>query len=247
MPHPPAVASPVATELAQALRAAADPEKAKAYQRFFKTGPVEYGEGDVFIGVAVPAIRALAKTHAPRAQDADVRELLQSPIHEERLLALLLWVEQSRRAAKRGDRERVLTIARRYEEYIERANNWDLVDTSAEPILAPAYGLEGFAVWSQWLTAAESSLWRRRVAILASFSFARQNRPDLSVQIAELAIVHRHPLLQKATGWLLRDMNQRCGGAWLTDFLTAHHKTLGRTALRTAIEHFSPEDRKRWM
>lgn len=219
------------------LAAVADPEDAAFLQRFFKTGPGEYGEGDVFIGVRVPAIRAVVKRHRGMPF-AEIDRLVDSPVHEERLAALLLLVDAYRRAPE-ATVERFLDAVRR-----GRVNNWDLVDSSAEHILGP------------WLLdrdrsllfelAASPSLWERRVAVLATFAFIKHGDASTTLELAERLLGDREDLMHKAVGWMLREVGKRVDRGLLLGFLDAHAARMPRTMLSYATEHFAPEQRARY-
>ena len=221
------------------LRAAGAPDDARFLQRFFKTGPGEYAEGDVFIGVRVPVVRRLA-LQADALPLADVLRLLASRIHEERLLAL---VSMTRRFA-RGDE-----IVRRevYDAYLahrDRINNWDLVDVSAPNIMG---------VWllnhpRGILDALVESpvLWDRRIAVLATFSLLRACPFDDTVRLCTRLLGDPEDLMHKACGWMLRECGKRDLGV-LRAFLRAHVSAMPRTMLRYAIEKLSPEERSEWL
>ena len=221
------------------LHALADPGVAAHARRFFKTGPGEYGAGDRFLGVRVPALRKLARAGRGLADD-DVRALLESPFHEERLLALLLLVE----AFQRGDEARRKAVYRLYLASLDHVDNWDLVDSSASQIVgayladrprAPLYRL-----------ARSRDLWRRRVAVIATLHFIRLRQFDDTLAIAELLLADREDLIHKAVGWMLREVGNRDRAA-AERFLRAHHATMPRTMLRYAIEKFPPALRQRYL
>ena len=210
-------------------------EKAKVLQKFFKTGPGEYGEGDVFCGVRVPELRKLAKAHRllPRKE---VHELLHSRIHEERLLALFILVDQY----SRGDDKARKSIYDLYLRNIQYINNWDLVDTSALYIVGaflldrdkkPLYRL-----------AKSKDLWERRIAIMSTFFFIRKNRFTDTLNLSKLLLQDQEDLIHKAVGWMLREIGKR-DLKTEESFLKAHYKTMPRTMLRYAIEKF-PEKKR---
>lgn len=223
-------------EIRSALRKLADPEKAEVLGRFFKTGPGEYGEGDRFLGITVPKIRGLVR-ESRGAPLGVARDLLHSPIHEERLLGLLLLVDRYRRGDG-DDRERVYRL---YVRSFPRINNWDLVDSSAEHIVGPHLLESGTARLRSW--AASKNLWIRRIAIISTFHHIRQRRFDAPLEIAELLLRDPHDLIHKAVGWMLREIGKRDAGR-LEGFLRRRYGTMPRTMLRYAIERF-PEGRRR--
>jgi 3-methyladenine DNA glycosylase AlkD len=227
-------------EARAALRAHASPETARVLQGFFKTAPGQYGAGDVFLGVKVPPVRALAK----RCRDlppADVLELLRSPYHEERLLALFVLVL---RYAK-GDgavRQQVYDL---YLANTRFVNNWDLVDVSAHLIVGPHLaGRQGGATLSR--LARSASVWERRIAVIATFHFIRRGEHAHTLRLAKLLLGDRHDLMHKAVGWMLREVGKRDGAA-LRSFLDEHHTAMPRTMLRYAIERFPADERARYM
>ncbi|MFC4125885.1 DNA alkylation repair protein [Nocardia rhizosphaerae] len=235
---------PTAAQVRAALAEKADPADALHLQRFFKTGPGEYGDGDVFIGVRVPATRKIAKQFAglPLAQ---VRELLDGPVHEERLAALFILNARFAAASKprtRDDRARAEMV----EFYLDavrrgRVNNWDLVDSSAEHVVG-AWLLDRERGLLFEL-AHQDSLWERRVALLSTFAFIKAGDPSTTLELALPLLDDRRDLVQKALGWMLREIGKRTDPTVLTDFLDAHAPELGRTALSYATEHLDPDQR----
>jgi 3-methyladenine DNA glycosylase AlkD len=217
----------------------ADPEKAQILQRFFKTGPGQYGEGDRFLGIKVPELRRVAKSHMALAPDKVVK-LLMSAIHEERMTALLIWTYQFARADDGGRRE----IFRLYLAHTARVNNWDLVDVSAPQIVggflmekdkAPIYTLAG-----------SKDLWERRIAMVATLAFIRRDRFDDTLAIAELLLKDQHDLIHKAAGWMLREVGKRDQAA-MEQFLLIHYQMMPRTMLRYAIEKLSEKRRQDYL
>jgi 3-methyladenine DNA glycosylase AlkD len=211
----------------------ASPEHAAMAQRYFKTGKGEYGEGDQFVGLRVPQVRALVKELAalPMPQ---VKRLLASKIHEERLLALLILVRQY----QKGD---AATRAAIYELYLastKRINNWDLVDTSAEHIVG-AHLMDGDRTVLERL-ARSPSLWERRIAILATFHFIRKGDFGTTLRIAEILLDDDEDLIHKGVGWMLREVGSRDREREMR-FLDVHYRRMPRTMLRYAIEKFPEE------
>ncbi len=235
---------PTAAQVRAALAEQADPADAIHLQRFFKTGPGEYGEGDVFLGVRVPATRRVAKqfTTLPLKQIGD---LLDSPVHEERLAALLILNARFAAASKprtRDERARAEMV----EFYLDavrrgRVNNWDLVDSSAEYVVGAWLLDKDRALLFE--LAQRDSLWERRVALLSTFAFIKAGDPSTTLELALLLLDDRRDLIQKALGWMLREIGKRNDPTLLTDFLDAHAPELGRTALSYAVEQLTPEQR----
>ena len=217
------------------LRSLADPEQAKNLQRFFKTGPGEYGEGDRFLGLRIPQIRTLVK-QLGIVPLATIKSLLRSPLHEERMLALLLMIKRYQNTDESGQQ----TLYRLYLNSTAYINNWDLVDVSAKHIVGdwlyprsrrPLYTL-----------AKSDSLWERRIAILATFHFIARDEFGDSLKIAERLLHDPHDLIHKAVGWMLREIGKR-DRKTEEAFLQRHYRSMPRTMLRYAIERF-PEKRR---
>jgi len=214
------------------VRALADPEDARFLQGFFKTGRGEYGEGDRFIGVRVPALRALARVLRGMPL-SDTAELLRSPVHEERLLALIVLVEAYARADTRADARAQVAIFRLYLAHTRYINNWDLVDTSAPQIVGRHLEHRSRRILTR--LARSSSLWERRIAIVSTFYFIRQDDHAEAIRIATMLLGDAHDLIHKATGWMLREAGKRDPGT-LRAFLDRHAAVMPRTMLRYAIE-----------
>lgn len=224
-------------ELKSDLRKHADPDRARTLQNFFKTGKGEYGEGDVFIGVMVPDSRKVAKKHSG-IRLWEVEELLKSPIHEERLVAVLILVEKF----EAGEREKVADF---YLRHARRVNNWDLVDLSAHKILGE-WVMESRDSAILYRLAKSESLWERRIAIISTFAFIRRGVFGDTLKIAEMLLGDRQDLMHKAVGWMLREVGKRDEKV-LTGFLDRHLADMPRTALRYAIERLPEGKRKRYM
>ncbi|MGW5572488.1 DNA alkylation repair protein [Nocardia thailandica] len=227
-----------------ALREQSDAGDAIHLQRFFKTGDGEYAAGDVFLGVRVPATRKIAKAFAALPLP-EVVDLLDGPVHEERLAALFILNAQYAAAAKprTRDEDKQRAIVELYLDAVRRGrvDNWDLVDSSAEHILGP------------WLAdrprdllfelAARESLWERRVAVLSTFAFIKSGDPSTTLALADRLLPDRRDLIQKAVGWMLREIGKRVDRTVLTDYLDSRAPRMGRTALSYATEHLTPEER----
>lgn len=230
-------------ETAKAARAElhklANPEKAVFLQRFFRTGKGEYAEGDKLLGVVVPQTRRVAKLCLALPLP-EIENLLSSPIHEERLLALIVMVENYRRSDDKIRKQ----IFKSYLGHRQYVNNWDLVDTSAPYIVGPE--LKGKnPPWLKKL-ARSKTLWDRRIAMLATFHLIREKQFKVPLEIATMLKDDEHDLIHKAVGWLLREIGKRDKAVELT-FLKRHHKEMPRTMLRYAIEHFPKPERDRLM
>lgn len=228
-------------ELRQKLRQAATPVQAAISRRFFKTGPGEYGEGDRFLGLKVPQLRA-ELPHTDALSEADVLDLLHSEWHEERLLALLVLGRRFNRAKKdAGAQQRIVTL---YLENTKWINNWDLVDSSAPHILG-AWLLRRDRVVLDSL-AASTSLWEQRIAILATQAFIRVGDFADTLRLSALFLSHPHDLMHKACGWMLREVGKRDLQP-LRAFLDQHAAQMPRTMLRYAIEKLPEKPRQAYL
>ena len=222
------------------IQAAANPKDAVFLQRFFKTGPGQYGEGDVFLGIRVPATRAIVRRHRDLAP-ADRLTLLRSKYHEERLVALLLLVH----AYQNGDEKTRTKVCRDYLAHSKHINNWDLVDCSAEHIVGPELG-KSVSEAKLAKLAGSQLLWDRRIAMLATFHWIKQQEFRPALRIAKRLMDDEEDLMHKAVGWMLREIGKRDRPV-LVKFLRRHCGTMPRTALRYAIEHFPESERKRYL
>ena len=221
------------------LRKVASAERAKINQWFFKTDPGEYGHGDRFLGVTVPQLRAIARTHQD-LQLEEVRELLTSPWHEERLLALLMLVRQY----ERGDERTRRTVYQLYLRHTRWINNWDLVDSSAGQIVGAH--LESGDRSTLRRLARSKSLWERRIAMIATSHYIRKGDFNDALAIAALLVGDEHDLIHKAVGWMLREIGNRNRTAE-AGFLRAHAHSMPRTMLRYAIEKLPEPLRKKYL
>lgn len=228
------------TKLYQDIKALASTERAKANTWFFKTGKGEYGEGDVFVGLRVPEVRLIAKKYKDLPLN-DIEKLLLSKIHEQRLLGLILLVNKFKQADDTGKQE----IYDFYLAHTDRINNWDLVDCSAGYIVGAYLHDKPKAILSH--LARSGSLWERRIAMIATQHFINNGESKDALKIAEMLINDKHDLIQKAVGWMLREIGKRCGRAVEEKFLVKYYKTMPKTALRYAIEHFPEKLRQRYL
>jgi 3-methyladenine DNA glycosylase AlkD len=217
----------------------ANEQIAEHSQRFFKTGKGEYGEGDIFLGIRVPLLRRLVKKYGG-ISIAEVRKLLHSKFHEERLLAVLMLV-QLFKSADESVQKQVYDL---YLENTEFINNWDIVDISASNIVgahlyekdkAPLYDL-----------VQSKNLWERRISIISTFYFIRQNEFDDTLKLAKILLNDKEDLIHKAVGWMLREVGKR-EIEFEEEFLQEHYKIMPRTMLRYAIEKFPETSRKMYL
>lgn len=220
----------------------ASKEKAAFLPRFFKTGKGEYGEGDHFHGVVVPDQRKVANQHTPSTSKETIVELLHSPFHEERLTGVFILCNKFNEAKKSGKEKEWYDL---YLKMAERINNWDLVDSSAHVIVGQFLEDKDRSILYQLAT--DKSLWKNRIAVVATWHFIRKNS-DLKdiLQLSEIMLTHKHDLMHKATGWMLRE-------GWKKDakpiekFLDKFTTQMPRTMLRYAIEKMEETKRKGYL
>jgi 3-methyladenine DNA glycosylase AlkD len=226
-------------QIERQLRSMGDATRAQNFRRFFRTGPGEYGEGDQFLGLTVPQVRALVSQYSdlPLPQ---VRALLRSRWHEARLLALLILV----RDFERGNERQRAAVAKLYLANLKWVNNWDLVDCSAHLILGPHLARGERGLLDKLSSSAD--LWKRRVAMLSTFHYIRQGQFTDALRIARRLLHDDHDLIHKAVGWMLREIGKR-NEAKLRAFLDRHAAHMPRTMLRYAIERLPPGSRSRYM
>jgi 3-methyladenine DNA glycosylase AlkD len=214
-------------------------ERVEVLKWFFKTGKGDYGEGDVFIGIVVPNIRKIAKKYS-NLYFEDIKELLYSKIHEERLCTLLILVEQF----EKGNEEDKKKIFNFYIKNVRQANNWDLVDLSAPKIVGEYLQTKPKDILYKF--AESKNLWERRVSIISTFAFIKKMSFKDTLKISKILLKDEHDLIRKAVGWMLREMGKRKMSV-LEDFLVRNHKNMSRTTLRYAIEKFPEEKRQFWL
>ena len=217
------------------LQALSDAEKREIFPKFFKAGKGEYGEGDRFLGVTVPNIRAIAKLHKDISIE-EIRELIQSEWHEVRLCALIIMVEKS----KKKDEALRKELFNLYLSQTKRINNWDLVDLSCRFIIGE-YLLDKSRD-NLYQLAQSPLLWDNRIAIVATYAFSRKGQLEDTYALSDLMMQHSHDLMHKAIGWMLREAGKR-DSERLYDYVMSHRADMPRTMLRYAIEKFSPKER----
>ena len=212
-------------------------DKARILSSFFKTAKGEYGEGDVFVGVAVPELRKIAKKYKSISL-VEVKKLLESKIHEDRFTALAILCLKFKEDEK--------NIFNFYLKNISKINNWDLVDTSA-PNIVGNYLLHNPKEKDVLYKLSHSkNLWQRRISIISTFSFIRENKFNDTLKISEILLENEHDLISKAVGWMLREVGKR-DVEIEKKFLKEFYSKISRTTLRYAIERFSEEERKRFL
>ncbi len=228
-----------AKEISKRLRKMGDREDARFLQGFFKTGPGQYGEGDIFLGIRVPAVRKLAKEYQKLSPE-NILPLLKSPYHEVRLFALIFLVNTFAKADE-------TTQKKIYDLYLANTryiNNWDLVDLSAPNIVGAFLFTKSRKPLYQ--LSRSKSLWERRIAILATFYFIKNNQFADALKIAGILLKDKEDLIHKAVGWMLREVGKR-DVKHLEEFLKKHCRVMPRTMLRYAIEKFTPARRKMFL
>ena len=225
--------------ISKTLKTLGDPDIADHSQRYFKTGDGQYGAGDRFLGIRVPVLRKYVKEFRDAPLD-EVRKLLHSSWHEERLFALLLLVAKY----QKGDDGEKAAVYKLYMDNTRCINNWDLVDSSAPYIVGPY--LEAGEKTVLYAFARSDDLWQRRIAMMATFHFIRNGSFGTALELADILLNDKEDLIHKAVGWMLREVGNRDVGAEKA-FLKSRYKQMPRTMLRYAIEKFPEEERKRYL
>ncbi|MCA9488012.1 MAG: DNA alkylation repair protein [Nanoarchaeota archaeon] len=226
-------------QLKKDLNKLASPEKAKLYQRFFKTGKGEYGEGDKFIGLTMPEQRAIAKDYLNLSLPK-IQELLKNKIHEYRMTGLVILVNKYKKANEK-DREEIFNF---YLNNAKNINNWDLVDVTCPKIMGN-FLLDKNKKILYTLVHSEN-LWEKRIAIISTMAFIDNGEFEDTLAISELLLKDKHDLIHKAVGWMLREVGKKDESV-LKKFLREHYKDLPRTTLRYSIERFPEKERKKWL
>lgn len=228
----------------EALASDIIPGKREILQRFFKTGPGQYGEGDIFLGNTVPAIRKISRLMAYAPFEA-IDTMLASPVHDHRLSALLVLVERYRRARKAEETHR-REIVDFYLAHTRGINNWDLVDLTAPKIIGEYICESGQTDILDRLSRS-SDLWEQRIAIVSTWTLLKNNITAPTIAISRRYLNHPHDLIHKATGWMLREMGKRGHEDQLYEFLDLHAAGMPRTMLRYAIEKLDGPLRKHYL
>ena len=226
-------------QIKKELKQLSNPEKARILSRFFKTGKGEYGEGDIFLGIPVPEQRKVAKRHSG-ISFADLQELLNSKFHEYRLTGMLILVFKY----EKTDSPDKNKIFRFYLNNTKNINNWDLVDLSAPKIIGDYLSNKNTSILFK--LAKSNNLWERRIAILSTFRFIRNNDFEDAINISKTLLNDEHDLIHKAVGWMLREIGKR-DQEKEEEFLRKYYGQMPRTMLRYAIEKFSENKRKKYL
>ena len=246
-----------AKEIIEYMESQHNEQQRQILMQFFKTAPGEYGYGDEFLGLKVPQTREIVK--AADVSLEEIPELLMSRWHEVRLCGLLILVAKFEKLATKRLEKNAEAIIKRdeivtmYLQYAEQANNWDLVDLSVHKILGhwlllpTNLGNRDYKIKVLDELAASPCLWKQRMSIVCSWKTSQQGDPSWCLRYAETHLHHPHDLMQKAVGWMLREMGKRVSMELLREFLKQHAHEMPRTMLRYAIEKMSDEERNYWM
>ena len=224
------------SKLKSELEQLSNPSKAKIQSSFFKTSKGQYSEGDIFLGVTVPETRKIANKYL-NLQLTEIQQLLSSKIHDHRLIALLILVENYKKTKDKN-------IPQFYLQNLKQVNNWDLVDLSADKILGQYLLDKDKSIL--YKLAQSNNLWERRVAIISTFQFIKNNQFEDTLKISEILLNDKHDLIHKAVGWMLRELGKR-NQELEEQFLKKHYQKMPRTMLRYAIEKFDEEKRKQYL
>ena len=230
---------PNLVQLKKELNQSADKKQAIILQRFFKTGPGQYGAGDIFLGIKVLVLRQAAKKQ-PNLSFKDLQSLLNSEIHEQRLTALFILIGQYQKA-NQANRKKIFNF---YLKNTKNINNWDLVDLSAPNIVGDFLLAKPRGIL--YRLAKSKNLWEKRIAILATYTFIKNNQYGDTLKIAKILLNDDHDLIHKAVGWMLREVGKR-NQKTEEIFLQKYYRQMPRTMLRYAIERFTPAQRKAYL
>jgi 3-methyladenine DNA glycosylase AlkD len=231
-----------ARKIVSELAKHASPNDATFLQRFFKTGPGQYGEGDVFIGIRVPQTRKICKQFVGLPL-GEVQKLLDSPVHEHRLAGVIILSYQYPKA----DEKQKQAI---YDLYLKnvykgRVNNWDIVDVTVDRVMGTHLINRPRDVLFELVKS--DDVWQRRVAIMSTFAFIKKDDGSTTLQLAKILLHDKHDLIQKAVGWMLREVGKRVDRKLLTNFLDEYAYEMPRTMLRYSLEHLPPEQHAHYM
>ena len=231
------------SNLQEEMMARKDEAQARHLSRFFKTGLGQYGEGDLFLGIKVPTTREIVKQQWKSTDFDELEECVASPYHEIRLAALLTLIQTFSHA--KGDPETQKRCVDFYLRHTAHINNWDLVDLTCYEIIG-TWLLDKDRTLLYQLAEKGKTIWEQRIGIVSTMKFIRNGETDDTFRIADILLHHPHDLIQKATGWLLREAGKKDEGK-LKEYLSTRYKTMPRTTLRYAIEKFPEEERKAYL
>ncbi len=218
-------------------------EKAKIYQRFFKTRSGEYGEGDVFLGLTMPQQREIAKKY-PNLSLSNLQKLLNSEIHEHRMISLIILTNKYKEASKDNKKELIEELVNFYLKNAKKINNWDLVDVTAPSILGHYLLKNPKQIKIIYNLSKSKNLWEKRISIVSTYALIKENKLADTLKISEILLTEKHDLIHKAIGWMLREVGKQ-NIEVLKDFLKTHYEKIPRTTLRYSIERFPEKERKR--
>ena len=231
--------------LIRQLKKIANKKRAVGSARFFKTYKGGYAEGDQFLGINVPTTRAIAKEYETLSF-TEISKLIKNLFHEIRLAGLVILVAQAKKATTLAEKKKIFDF---YMKHVKYVNNWDFVDATAEYVVGPYLSelshKERLAFISKMI--ASNNMWENRIIMISTFYEIKKGNGKMAIYVAERLLGHKHDLMHKAVGWMLREVGKRASKKELVAFLDKHVGTMPRTALRYAIEHFSPSERKRYM
>lgn len=236
-----------AKDIEAVLLSMEDPARAEFVQRFFKTGPGGYGEGDKFIGLSNPQVRLVVKESWKTTELNQAVKLAKSPIHEVRLCGLLIMVEKYLKVKKSHDEKEMQRIFDTYISLHPHINNWDLVDLSAIKIVGN-HEVEhpSLTLMDEWIRPDGHTLWQQRIAMVSTWMLTRNRRPEVCLSRAETLINSPHDLLHKAAGWMLREVWKKGYTDLLREFLEENVARMSSIMLSYACEQMSPDERKHW-
>ncbi|PKN02841.1 DNA alkylation repair protein [Candidatus Dojkabacteria bacterium HGW-Dojkabacteria-1] len=224
------------------LKSFSNKEKAVFFPRFFKTGKGEYGEGDEFWGITVPNIRFVAKKYFKKISFDELEPLLVHPVHEVRLCSYIILTYKFEKADIEGKKEVYIF----YIENLKGCNNWDIVDLSCYKILGEYLYITNTEKGILYQFADSNDLWKQRISIVSTYAFLRRNEYEDTLKISRILLNHKHDLIHKAVGWMLRELGKRDINV-LREFLNENIKSMPRTTLRYSIEKMSEAEKKRYL
>jgi len=227
------------SKIKQELKENSHLDKAKIYQRFFKTGPGQYGEGDKFLGLTMPEQRIIAKKYVDTPLN-EIEELIQSPYHEHRMTGLIILTYKYLKA----DEELKKEIYNIYIKNYNQINNWDLVDVTAPRIIGTYLLDKDRKILYDF--ASSNHLWKKRISIVSTYTFIKNKDFKDTIKISEILLNDTHDLIHKAVGWMLREMG-KIDEKELLNFLDKHHKKMPRTMLRYSLEKLDQNKKKFYM
>jgi len=228
-------------QLKKELQKLANSEKAKDLSRFFKTGKGQYGEGDIFLGVSVPDQRKTARKYPNLSLD-EIQELLSSKVHEHRLTSLFILINKYQKSDDKNKKK----MFDFYLKNTKNINNWDLVDSSSSYIVGDYLLNKAEKRTILYKLAESKNLWERRIAVMSTFAFIKNNEFEDALKIAEILLNDEYDLIHKAVGWMLREIGSR-NQAEEENFLKKHYKKMPRTMLRYAVEKFQKNKKEFYM